>query len=119
MSENDSGTTDAPTRRDTLKYGTAAAATLGLAGCSDVAEQAGGNGTPTGTGSYTVEMAPAGEVTFDEVPETWMSYFSTYGDIGIALGQFDGMEGAVFTVRPGWTPSSLIRVNRFSDGTPT
>ncbi|WP_434530097.1 ABC transporter substrate-binding protein (plasmid) [Haloarcula sp. NS06] len=42
-------------------------------------------------------MEPAGDVAFDSLPETWMSYFSTYGDMAIALGQLDGMEAAIFT----------------------
>ena len=91
---NDYTTTDAPTRRDTLKYGATAAATLGLAGCSDTASQAGGNGTPTGTGTgqYSVTMAPEGEVTFNSVPETWVPYGGDYADMGVALGQADGLS---------------------------
>jgi len=88
--------TAGPTRRDTLKYG-ATAAVFGLAGCSEITNQAGGNGTPTGSGSYTVEMAPMGAVEFDLVPESWMAYFSTYGDMGIALGQQAGMEALIFS----------------------
>jgi iron complex transport system substrate-binding protein len=42
-------------------------------------------------------MAPMGTVEFEAVPETWMAYFSTYGDMGIALGQLDGLEGLVYT----------------------
>ncbi|MBX0305118.1 ABC transporter substrate-binding protein [Haloarcula salinisoli] len=94
MSDNDTTRT---TRRATLKYGATAAAGLGLAGCSEFAEQAGSNGTPTGTGSSTVTMEPMGTVAFDSVPETWMAYFSTYGDMGIALGQADGLEALIFS----------------------
>jgi iron complex transport system substrate-binding protein len=85
----------APTRRDTLKYGATAAATLGLAGCSDTAEQAGGNGTPTGTamGSWEVTIEPSGTRTFSEVPETYTVYHSGWADIMAALGQFDGLRG--------------------------
>lgn len=36
-------------------------------------------------------------VTFDSVPEQWMAYFSTYGDMAIALGQLDGLRGLIFT----------------------
>ncbi|MDS0261211.1 ABC transporter substrate-binding protein [Haloarcula sp. S1CR25-12] len=79
---------DAPTRRDTLKYGAAVAAGLGLAGCSDFAGQS-GEGTPTGTGSYTVEMAPMGEVEFDGVPETAAIYDAVWADHLVALGQQD------------------------------
>ena len=52
--------------------------------------------TPTSE-SYTVEMAPMGTVAFDGAPDSWMAYFSTYGDMAIALGQADGMAGLVFT----------------------
>ena len=79
----------ARTRRETLKYGSVAAA-LGLAGCSDLAGQD-GDGTPTGTGSYTVEMAPAGEVTFESVPEQWATYYPGYADMGVALGLADDL----------------------------
>ncbi len=70
-----------------------------LAGCT------GGDGTPTdgatsdtptdgGTatdagGSYTVSMAPVGDVTFDSVPETFSVYESGYADMGVALGLSD------------------------------
>lgn len=52
--------------------------------------------TPTNE-SYTIEMAPMGTVAFDGVPDSWMAYFSTYGDMAIALGQADGLAGLVFT----------------------
>jgi len=88
MSDDTDVRHDAPTRRDTLKYGGAVAAGLGLAGCSDFAGQA-GEGTPTGTGSYTVEMAPMGEVEFDGVPETAAIYDAVWADHLVALGQQD------------------------------
>jgi iron complex transport system substrate-binding protein len=87
------------TRRETLKYGGAVAAGMGLAGCSDLAGQSDSQ-TPTGTGSYTVEMAPMGEVQFDSVPENWVSFLSTYGDMGIALGKADGLRGL-------WDPETM------------
>ena len=87
------------TRRETLKYGSAVAAGLGLAGCSDLATQSDSQ-TPTGTGSYTVEMAPMGEVQFDSAPENWVSFLSTYGDMGIALGKADGLRGL-------WNPETM------------
>ena len=77
--------TTEPTRRETLKYGAAAATAVGLAGC------AGGSGetTPTGTGEYSVTMAPMGEVQFDGVPETAAIYDSVWADHLVALGQQD------------------------------
>ncbi|WP_324663766.1 ABC transporter substrate-binding protein [Haloarcula sediminis] len=87
------------TRRDTLRFGGALAAGGLLAGCSDFAGQPGENGTPTGTGSYTVNMAPMGEVSFDEVPETWAAYDGGYADMAVALGQADGLTGVSYADR--------------------
>ncbi|MFC6826578.1 ABC transporter substrate-binding protein [Halopelagius fulvigenes] len=42
-------------------------------------------------------MPPMGEVTFESVPESWIAYFSNYGDMAIALGQLDGLRGLIFT----------------------
>jgi iron complex transport system substrate-binding protein len=47
--------------------------------------------------SHSVAMEPMGEVTFESVPERWMAYFSNYGDMAVALGQLDGLQGLVFT----------------------
>jgi iron complex transport system substrate-binding protein len=46
---------------------------------------------------YSVRMTPMGEVTFEGIPEQWMAYFSTYGDMGVALGQLDGLQGLIYT----------------------
>lgn len=89
-----------------MKYGGAVVGGGLLAGCvgGDGTETpAGGDtdeetATPTATPTdYSVTMAPMGEVTFDAAPERWMAYFSTYGDMAIALGQLDGLGGLVFT----------------------
>ncbi|WP_101296874.1 ABC transporter substrate-binding protein [Halegenticoccus soli] len=102
--DSETGTKGAPTRRDYLKGGGALLGGGLLAGCTDL----GSSGTPSGnTGTsetaesldepYSVTMEPMGEVDFETVPETWMAYFSTYGDMAIALGQLDGLRGLVFT----------------------
>lgn len=75
--------TTGPTRRDTLKYGGAVAAGGLLAGCADGS----GETTPTGTGEYSVTMAPMGEVQFDGVPETAAIYDAVWADHLVALGQ--------------------------------
>jgi len=107
------------TRRQFIATGLGAAATGALAGCTgsggserpetatreptdagaaaDATEATDERETATSGESYTVSMAPMGEVTFESVPERWMAYFSTYGDMGIALGQLDGLQGLVFT----------------------
>ncbi|MFT4891639.1 MAG: iron complex transport system substrate-binding protein, partial [Halobacteriales archaeon] len=54
-------------------------------------------GTTTTNETYSVSMEPMGEVTFESVPERWMAYFSNYGDMAIALGQLDGLQGLLFT----------------------
>jgi ABC-type Fe3+-hydroxamate transport system substrate-binding protein len=93
---NDYATTDAPTRRQTLKYGATAAATLGLAGCSETADQSGDTGTPTGTGSYSVTMSPVGTVEFDSPPENAAVYSNHDADILVSLGQADVINSLGF-----------------------
>ncbi|ELY86839.1 ferrichrome-binding protein [Natrinema altunense JCM 12890] len=38
-------------------------------------------------------MEPMGEVTFESVPTKWVPYGGDYADMGVALGQADGMTG--------------------------
>mgnify|MGYP002125839612 FL=1 len=60
-----------------------------------------GTETPTASGPdtpYSVSMAPVGEVTFEEVPETWVANNGSWADMGIALGQ-DPPEGVWLTGR--------------------
>ncbi|AKU08115.1 ABC transporter substrate-binding protein [Haloferax gibbonsii] len=112
MPSDDNGR-DGPTRRDYVKYGGAIIGGGLLAGCSQrdpaatQTETATETATPTATEtatpedtSYTVTMAPAGDVEFDAVPETWMAYYSNYGDMGIALGKLDSLQALVY--REGW-----------------
>ena len=97
------------TRRDYVTYGGAVVGAGVLAGCAGTSddgstpdgnettdaanETADSDGTGESTESikYSVEMAPVGEVEFDGVPETWESYFPGYADMGVALGQADGL----------------------------
>ncbi len=99
--------THARTRRRYLRDGGAVLAGLAIAGCSG----GDGNGTdptttdgatptqtatqtetPEGTTTdgggttYSVSMAPVGEVTFDGVPQTWVANNGSWGDMGVALG---------------------------------
>jgi len=112
MSDNDT-TADARTRRAYLKYSGAVISGGLLAGCTGDADSqstpeptdsdttaidtSGATPTPTASEPYTVSMKPMGEVTFESVPERWMAYFSTYGDMAIALGQLEGLAGLIFT----------------------
>lgn len=105
-----------PTRRECVRYGGALVGGSILAGCSgdgsgeDASPTAESTPTdtetptetPTATAdpSYSVTMAPMGEVTFEEPPETWVAFLSTYGDMGIALGQAEGLQGL-------WNPEDV------------
>jgi iron complex transport system substrate-binding protein len=47
--------------------------------------------TATPDGSYTVEMAPVGEVRFERPPERVTHYFPDYADMAVALGHGDSV----------------------------
>ncbi|WP_247729828.1 ABC transporter substrate-binding protein [Halovivax limisalsi] len=75
-------------RRETLAA-SAAAASL-LAGCVSGTED--GDDSNGDADPYEVSMAPVGTVEFDSVPETYLSYESTYAEMGVALGVGDGLR---------------------------
>lgn len=54
-------------------------------GTENGTETDGQSGTETGS-SYSVSIAPMGEVTFDGVPETWVANNGSWADMGAALG---------------------------------
>jgi len=99
----DEGSENAPTRRGYLKYGAALTSGSLLAGCTggesstpttDGTDPA-GTGSPTADpteertatdASYSVTIKPAGEVTFDSAPETWVAENASWADMGVALG---------------------------------
>ncbi|RLM95042.1 ABC transporter substrate-binding protein [Haloarcula sp. Atlit-7R] len=87
------------TRRDYIKGAGLIAGSSLLAGCAGDAVSEStpteNRETPTATEteSYTVTMEPVGEVTFQMVPERWLPYGGTYADMGVALGQADGLTG--------------------------
>ncbi|GCF15248.1 hypothetical protein Harman_31830 [Haloarcula mannanilytica] len=94
------------TRRDYVKYGCSVIGSGLFAGCSNLAGSDsstgsdGSAGTTVGTAtetaedtSYSVTMAPAGEVTFQRVPQRWVPYDPGFADMGVALGHGDGMTG--------------------------
>ncbi|WP_256683934.1 ABC transporter substrate-binding protein [Halococcus qingdaonensis] len=80
-----------PTRRDCLKYGGAAVGGGLLAGCTGKGESGNGTNGSTGTtgraNSYSVAMAPVGDVEFESVPKTWIANNGSWADMGIALGR--------------------------------
>ena len=84
-----------PTRRDTIKYGGAVVGGGLLAGC--IGDSDGSSGaysstetitetTTTEDSSYTVTIKPAGEVSFNAVPKTWVAENASWADMGVALG---------------------------------
>jgi iron complex transport system substrate-binding protein len=98
--DHESAKHEAPTRRDYVKYGGAVIGGGLLAGCTgESSPGSGANGsngstssgresaTPEGRNSYSVTMAPMGDVEFESVPETWVANNGSWADMGIALGQ--------------------------------
>jgi iron complex transport system substrate-binding protein len=115
-------TNDGLTRRDYVKGGGAAVGGGLFAGCtggsgSETTPESTSTGTATETGSeattsaatdaetttedasYSVTMEPVGTVEFDERPETWLPYTGDYADMGVALGQADGLAGIGVSAR--------------------
>jgi len=101
-------------RRRVLTAGAGIASSL-LAGCTELSGGDSGSegestpestdeGAPTETAtetdtSYSVSMAPVGEVTFESVPEKWIAYDGAYADMAVALGQSDGITGIGYADR--------------------
>jgi len=102
MSDNDNTIRhEAPTRRETIKYGGAVVSGGLLAGCTgqsgdgsgaggETATEENEDGTPTEDTSYEACIEPAGCLTFEEVPETYAVYNGGWADMAFALGQRDG-----------------------------
>jgi iron complex transport system substrate-binding protein len=95
------------TRRRLLRAAAGVAATGAVAGCTtgsdgdgdapatteapesttaSTTEAAAEQTTTETTEPYSVAIEPVGEVTFDEVPETWVANNGSWADMGIALG---------------------------------
>jgi len=125
MSGDESGTTEAPTRRQYVKYSGLVVGGGPLAGCaggSDGGSESTSEGTETDTPvdtetsttteaeaetsteaetetgtatsedtGYSVTMEPVGPVEFDSIPEKWFPFTGDYADMGVALGQADGL----------------------------
>jgi ABC-type Fe3+-hydroxamate transport system substrate-binding protein len=109
MSDDGTGTTGAPTRRDYVKYGGAVVGGGLLAGCtggdpgstpeSTSTETATPESTSTGTAtstdsdaSWTATMPPVGEVEFDAVPESMFDSEGFVADVVTALGHADVVD---------------------------
>jgi len=78
-----------PTRRDYVKYGGAAIGGGVLAGCISDEEQP---NEADENGSYSVRMAPMGEVEFDSVPEDIFTMLGHHADMLLALGKGDAIN---------------------------
>ncbi|WP_435124793.1 ABC transporter substrate-binding protein [Halobaculum sp. D14] len=145
MSEPDDSN-EGVARREYLKYGAALVAGGGLAGClgqsgSGTAPAGSTPGTATGAESattttgeagettaadtpYSVTIEPAGEVTFQSVPETWVAENASWADMGVALG-LDKPSAVVLTSEyrtwhyadvPGLSASKDDMVSLWQDG---
>jgi len=113
-----------PTRRAVIRYGGAVTGAGLLAGClgggsdgsgSDGTDGPGGDGSDGSDGSdggdsgtddgttdsYTVEMAPVGELTLDSVPEDVMVYSLLYADMAVAFGHGDAVNSLGFDADAG------------------
>jgi iron complex transport system substrate-binding protein len=106
---------DDTTRRNYVKYGGSLIGSGLLAGCTgnqgsgptetntttDQADTATDSETDT---SYEACIEPAGCITFEEVPETWLTYQGGWADMAFALGQRDGF----LTAAPALMPPSFF-----------
>jgi len=97
MSDNDTNTTEAPTRRETIKYGGAVVGGGLLAGCTgetDANQEADSEGEKTSeSASYTATMPPMGELSFEEPPSSWIGGLGFTADVLTALGEADSVVG--------------------------
>jgi iron complex transport system substrate-binding protein len=119
MSDDNTNTSEAPTRRDYLKYGSAVVGGGLLAGCASGGDPDSTESTtsaepdasaettaptseasdtattdePATEASWTVAMEPRTEVTFESVPESVVVYRADYADMLIALGHGDALTG--------------------------
>jgi len=97
---------ETPTRREYVKYGGAVIGGGLLAGCAgqsgsgtspestntdaETETTTGEAETQAGSNSYEACIEPAGCLTFEEVPETYVVYNGGWADMAFALGQRDG-----------------------------
>ncbi|MFH5797160.1 ABC transporter substrate-binding protein [Haladaptatus sp. CMAA 1911] len=113
MSDNDNKrTTEAPTRRDYVKYGGAVIGGGLLAGCTDdsgaestATETTSGTETATASGSettasedgpYSVTMSPAGAVEFEQPPESVLTILPHHADMALAAGHGDAVAAMLY-----------------------
>ena len=90
MKDNNTTTTEAPTRRGYIKYGGTVIGGGLLAGCLGQSGDGSASMTTETDSGYTASIVPAGEVYFEDVPESWLAYNGGWADMAFALGQRDG-----------------------------
>ncbi|WP_121743330.1 ABC transporter substrate-binding protein [Natronorubrum halophilum] len=100
MSDSDAPT-GGPTRREILQYGGALTVGSGLAGCSDLTGRSEESAGQSDDGTYSVTMAPAGEVEFSSVPQNVMVYSLLYADMAVAYGHGDAVNSLGFDAEAG------------------
>jgi len=105
MSDNTTDTTEAPTRRDTIKYGGTIVGGSLLAGCTGD-NNSGSTSTPTstegetatakptteGSTSYEACISPVGCVAFEEPPETVFTRLTHLAGMAFAVGRGDSVN---------------------------
>ncbi|MFC6723368.1 ABC transporter substrate-binding protein [Halobium palmae] len=113
MSNDDNRTTEAPTRRDYVKYGGAAIGGGLLAGCSGDSSNATPTRASTGTatdsptatetetsasedGSYSVTMSPVGTVEFEKPPKNVLTIFPHHADMVTAAGHGEAVSSMLY-----------------------
>jgi ABC-type Fe3+-hydroxamate transport system substrate-binding protein len=88
------------TRREYVSGGAVVAGGL-LAGCTGESDDGTTSESASGDGSYTVEMAPVGEVEFESVPERVMVYSLLHADMAVAYGHGDAVNSLGFDAETG------------------
>ncbi|WP_313695712.1 ABC transporter substrate-binding protein [Halorarum halobium] len=125
---DDEGRTEAPTRREYVKYGGAVIGGGLLAGCAgrsesdptrtpDATQQPANTGdktepetsTSTAEQSYSVELSPVGEVTLEEPPTNVFTHFPWFPDMASALGQGE-------TINNLWWDGTVAGLEYFTAG---
>ncbi|MFD1643781.1 ABC transporter substrate-binding protein [Halohasta litorea] len=79
------------TRRRYLTAGAGAVSTGFVAGCTGQSTDPNSENAADSGDSYTVEMAPVGELSFESPPEQVTHYFPDYADMAVALGHEDSI----------------------------
>ncbi|MFD1643787.1 ABC transporter substrate-binding protein [Halohasta litorea] len=83
---------EAPTRRDTIKYGGAVVGGGLLAGCTGESSEPTTEEDTATDESYSVTISPVGTIEFEEVPNRILTYNKHYVDMAVACGHGEAIE---------------------------